>query len=170
MDHLKKFKPHKNFHPHLKIFEHFKFLTQKCAVFFVKYRYRYRIGIGRFEKIYIGNLSDRQIPKMGFIGVYPYRPIWKKAYRSYTASERKENKKLAVKFFTNFYRLLNLSCRWTDPMQLKNLRTEQVRSPFFWPFSFDLLRGRTSEATHLLFRVPQITFQIIAAIEIIFSY
>ena len=44
---------------------------------------RYRIGIGRYEKKIIGNLSDRPILKMAFIGVYWYRPIWKKAYRSY---------------------------------------------------------------------------------------
>ena len=48
------------------------------------YRYRYRIGISRYEKNLIGNLSDRPIWKMGFIGAYRYWPIWKKAYRSYT--------------------------------------------------------------------------------------
>ena len=42
------------------------------------YRYRYRIGIGRYEKNLIGNLSDRPIWKMGFIGAYRYLPLWKK--------------------------------------------------------------------------------------------
>ena len=42
------------------------------------------IGIGRYGKIYIGNLSVSADKKIGFIGSYRYRPIWKKAYRSYT--------------------------------------------------------------------------------------
>ena len=50
------------------------------------YRYRHRIGIGRYEKNLIGNLSDRPIWKMGFIGAYRNRPIWKKAYRLYPAA------------------------------------------------------------------------------------
>ena len=47
------------------------------------YRYRYQIGIGRYEKKPYRLLSDPPILKMAFIGVYRYRPIWKKAYRSY---------------------------------------------------------------------------------------
>ena len=42
------------------------------------------IGIGRYEKISIGNLSVSADKKIRFIGGYRYRPIWKKAYRSYT--------------------------------------------------------------------------------------
>ena len=43
------------------------------------------ISIGRYGKIYIGNLLVSADKKIGFIGSYRYRPIWKKAYRSYTA-------------------------------------------------------------------------------------
>ena len=44
------------------------------------------IGIGRYRKIYIGNLSVSADKKIGFISSYRYRPIWKKAYRLYTDS------------------------------------------------------------------------------------
>ena len=36
------------------------------------YRYRYRIGIGRYEKSLIGNLSDRPLCKRGFICIGRY--------------------------------------------------------------------------------------------------
>ena len=42
------------------------------------------IGIGRYEKCHIGILSVSADKKIEFIGLYRYRPIWKKAYRSYT--------------------------------------------------------------------------------------
>ena len=42
------------------------------------------IGIGRYRKFCIGNLSVSADIKIGFIGDYRYRPIWKKSYRSYT--------------------------------------------------------------------------------------
>ena len=45
------------------------------------------IGIGRYGKIAIGNLSVSADMKIGFIGDYRYRQIWKKAYRSYTGIE-----------------------------------------------------------------------------------
>ena len=46
--------------------------------------YRYRIGIDRYEKKYISILLISADKKIEFIGDYRYRPIWKKAYRSYT--------------------------------------------------------------------------------------
>ena len=36
---------------------------------------QYQIGIGQYEKNLIGNLPDRPILKMGFIGVYRNRLI-----------------------------------------------------------------------------------------------
>ena len=42
------------------------------------------IGIGRYEKYHIGILSVSADMKIGFIGDYRYRPIWKNPYRSYT--------------------------------------------------------------------------------------
>ena len=42
------------------------------------------IGIGRYGEIFIGNLLVSADKKIHFIGGYQYRPIWKKAYRSYT--------------------------------------------------------------------------------------
>ena len=42
------------------------------------------IGIGRYEKFHIGILSVSADKKIEFIGLYRYRLIWKKAYRSYT--------------------------------------------------------------------------------------
>ena len=42
------------------------------------------IGIGRYEKYYIGILSVSADMKIGFIGDYRYRQIWKKPYRLYT--------------------------------------------------------------------------------------
>ena len=47
------------------------------------------IGIGRYENFNIGNLSVSADKKIGFIGGYRYRPIWKKAYRSYTVMNHK---------------------------------------------------------------------------------
>ena len=44
------------------------------------------IGIGRYEKYHIGILSVSADMKIGFIGDYRYRPIWKNPYRSYTGS------------------------------------------------------------------------------------
>ena len=46
--------------------------------------YRYRIGIGWFEKKYIGILSVLVDKKIEFIGAYRYRPYY--AYRSYPGS------------------------------------------------------------------------------------
>ena len=43
------------------------------------------IVIGRYEKFHIGILSVSADKKIPFIGLYRYRPIWKKAYRLYTA-------------------------------------------------------------------------------------
>ena len=40
------------------------------------------IGIGRYENFNIGNLSVSADKKISIIGIYRYRPIWKKAYRS----------------------------------------------------------------------------------------
>ena len=42
------------------------------------------IGIGRWVKNGISILSVSADKKIEFIGAYRYRPIWKKAYRSYT--------------------------------------------------------------------------------------
>ena len=42
------------------------------------------IGIDRYGNICIVNLSVSADIKIGLIGDYRYRPIWKKAYRSYT--------------------------------------------------------------------------------------
>ena len=44
------------------------------------------IGIGRYKKCHIGILSVLADKKIEFIGLYQYRLIWKKAYRSYTDS------------------------------------------------------------------------------------
>ena len=54
--------------------------------FHVKYYYFLYIGIGfgQYEKSYISILSVSADMKIGFIGDYRYRPIWKKPYRSYT--------------------------------------------------------------------------------------
>ena len=42
------------------------------------------IGIGRYGKIYIGNLSVSADKEIGYISDYRYQPIWKNSYRSYT--------------------------------------------------------------------------------------
>ena len=42
------------------------------------------IGIGRYGKISIGNVSVSAEKKIVFIGDYRYQLIWKKVYRSYT--------------------------------------------------------------------------------------
>ena len=76
--------PLKSLIPFWKIWTPLKYLTQKCTAFFCKYRYRYRIGIGRYEKCYISILSVSADMKIGFIGLYRYRPIRKKAYWSPT--------------------------------------------------------------------------------------
>ena len=57
-----------------------------AIILFFVYRYRSVIGIGRYEKYYIGILSVSADMKIGFIGEYRYRQIWKKPYRSYTES------------------------------------------------------------------------------------
>ena len=61
--------------PKILIFRHL------YSVFFKNLCY---IGIGRYEKTYIGFLSVSADKKISYIGLYRYRPIWKKAYRSYT--------------------------------------------------------------------------------------
>ena len=48
------------------------------------------IGIGQYDKTYIGFLSVSADKKIPFIRLYRYRLIWKKAYRS-TAVEQYEN-------------------------------------------------------------------------------
>ena len=60
--------------PKILIFRHL------YSVFFKNLCY---IGIGRYEKTYIGFLSVSADKKIPFIGLYRYRPIWKKAYRLY---------------------------------------------------------------------------------------
>ena len=45
------------------------------------------IAIGRYEKFHTGILSVLADKKIEFIGLYWYRPIWKKAYQSYTVTD-----------------------------------------------------------------------------------
>ena len=47
----------------------------------------YGIVIGRYEKCHIGILLVSADKKIEVIGLYRYRPIWKKAYWSYTGAQ-----------------------------------------------------------------------------------
>ena len=60
------------------------FLYFKKKYYFLYISIGFGIGIGRYEKYYIGILSVSADMKIGFIGDYRYWPIWKNAYRSYT--------------------------------------------------------------------------------------
>ena len=66
--------------PKILIFRHL------YSVFFKNLCY---IGIGRYEKTYIGFLSVSGDKKISYIRVYRYRPIWKKAYWSYPGLKTK---------------------------------------------------------------------------------
>ena len=78
----------------LKVLIPLKIFLNHSNIFYLKIKFRIYIGIGigslsaDMKKTYIGKLSDRPILRMGIIGMYRYRPIWKKAYRSYTAGNR----------------------------------------------------------------------------------
>ena len=63
-------------------------------ILFIVYRLSVSvIGMRRYEKYYIGILSVSADMKIGSIGDYRYRQIWKKPYRSYTA-ENDEHSRL----------------------------------------------------------------------------
>ena len=64
------------------------------------------IVIGRYEKCHIGILSVSADKKIEFIGLYRYRLIWKKAYRSYPATAA-----AASSIWWNFSFLLPYPCK-----------------------------------------------------------
>ena len=60
------------------------------------YQYRSVIGIGRYEKCFIGILSVSADMKIGFISEYRYWQIWKNPYRLYTVE-------VILKFTSNYF-------------------------------------------------------------------
>ena len=103
---------------------------KKCHTLYLLYIGIGIIGIviGPYEKFHIGILSVSADKKIEFIGLYRYRPIWKKAYRSYpdqgihkvkmkVTRNEKRKKLLGFSFYINignfeaFLRNLNLSTK-----------------------------------------------------------
>ena len=89
---------------------------KKCHTLYLLYIGIGIIGIviGRYEKFHIGILSVSADKKIEFIGLYRYRLIWKKAYRSYTALAGLESKKhspllgWSMSNFRSFWNIQNL--------------------------------------------------------------
>ena len=69
---------------------------KKCHTLYLLYIGIRIIGtvIGRYEKFHIGILLVSVDKKIEFIGLYQYRPIWKKAYRLYTVCHSTINRSL----------------------------------------------------------------------------
>ena len=107
---------------------------KKCHTLYLLYIGIGIIGIviGRYEKFHIGILSVSADKKIEFIGLYRYRPIWKKAYRSYTGIYIKLCLSDDCFIHKKFQKKLNASCTFLDSITCIAFHSQRILIRWKW--------------------------------------